>query len=409
MVANTGLATSKMVDMSKALTSLAGDYSSFHNISTDAAFQKIFSGMVGESEPLKALGKDLSQTAVKAYALANGITANAEAMSNAELVQARFGLLLSQSSMEMGDYIRTADSLANSTKTATKLFQEVLTKFGETLIPVATDFMLALIPLLDRLNQMPEPVRKNIVSFLGLAAVAGPVIQGLAGIGKGVAWVMKLFGTGGLAGSATAATTAVSGTTGALSTIGTALAAVSLPVWGLIGALGALFLAIKFAGPQAAEAAYQLLFIIKFKLQQLVSWFQSAGRNLMVGLIKGVQSATLDFVSAVLRPVQFVIEQVKRMLKISSPSGVFAGIGENMMLGMAEGINKFAPIPIDASITATNDTFSGINSAGVGKGRGNVVNHNEFVFYGDISESAKKNLKSEIGKLFDEKLEQAFS
>lgn len=52
MMKSAGLAGSEVVEMSEALSGLAADMSSFYNLDFDTAFQKIRSGISGETEPL---------------------------------------------------------------------------------------------------------------------------------------------------------------------------------------------------------------------------------------------------------------------------------------------------------------------------------------------------------------------
>ena len=52
MMKSSGLAGPEIVDMSEKLAGLAADMSSFYNMDFDTAFQKIRSGISGETEPL---------------------------------------------------------------------------------------------------------------------------------------------------------------------------------------------------------------------------------------------------------------------------------------------------------------------------------------------------------------------
>ena len=68
MLKSTGIAGDSVVDMSEKLTGLAGDMASFYNLDTNAAFEKIRSGISGETEPLKQLGINMSVANLEAYA-----------------------------------------------------------------------------------------------------------------------------------------------------------------------------------------------------------------------------------------------------------------------------------------------------------------------------------------------------
>ena len=67
-----GLSKAASADMSTGIVQLASDLGSFNNIPIDIMLEKMRSGMVGEVEPLRAVGINLSAAEVKAKALANG-------------------------------------------------------------------------------------------------------------------------------------------------------------------------------------------------------------------------------------------------------------------------------------------------------------------------------------------------
>lgn len=67
------------------------------------------------------------------------------------------------------------------------------------------------------------------------------------------------------------------------------------------------------------------------------SRFASIGRNIVDGIRDGIANAWNSFIGWLGRKVNGIVDAVKNMLGIHSPSRVFAGIGENMALGLAEG------------------------------------------------------------------------
>jgi hypothetical protein len=72
MMKSHGLTEDSIYEMSTGLAGLAADMASFYNLPFDEAFSKIQSGMAGMSMPLRQLGIDMSETAVSAYAAAQG-------------------------------------------------------------------------------------------------------------------------------------------------------------------------------------------------------------------------------------------------------------------------------------------------------------------------------------------------
>ncbi|MBT2287973.1 hypothetical protein J7E73_02280 [Paenibacillus albidus] len=116
MLKSSGLTGVQMEVMSKQLTELAADMASFYNLSNDEAFYKVFSGMTGETEPLKALGVNMSVANMEAYALSRGINTAWNSMSQMEQTMLRSGYLMQATADAQGDFARTSFSWANQVK-----------------------------------------------------------------------------------------------------------------------------------------------------------------------------------------------------------------------------------------------------------------------------------------------------
>ena len=71
----------------------------------------------------------------------------------------------------------------------------------------------------------------------------------------------------------------------------------------------------------------------------------TAGGNLVEGIRTGISNAWDGFMTWIKGLVNSLPEVIKKALGISSPSTVFAGIGQNMMLGLAQGILDGARFP----------------------------------------------------------------
>lgn len=178
MLKSSGLAGDAIVDMSKDMVGLAGDMASFYNLDLETAFEKIRSGISGETEPLKQLGINMSVANLEAYALSQGITKAYNEMSQAEQVMLRYNYLMSTTADAQGDFARTQDSYANQTRLLSESWLEFTGVMAEQLLPVLTT-------IVSRLN--------NIVAFLTENAdMVSAVLVGLAttvGI-LAVAWVV---------------------------------------------------------------------------------------------------------------------------------------------------------------------------------------------------------------------------
>lgn len=143
-------------EMSINIASLAGDMASFYNISSDVAFEKLRSGISGETEPLKQLGINMSVVNLEAYAMSQGIKTSWESMSQAEQTMLRYNYILDQTKDAHGDFERTSDSLANQQRILELNIENVKTALGEELLPVAEKLIAA---INDNMPMIEEAVR----------------------------------------------------------------------------------------------------------------------------------------------------------------------------------------------------------------------------------------------------------
>lgn len=174
-----GLTTEASAGMSIKMVQLAADLASFNNIPIDQALEKLRSGLVGEVEPLRAVGVLLSQAAVELKAVELGLIADGEEMSEAVKVQARFALILEQTSTAQGDFARTSDSLANSLRRNQANLANASAELGMVLLPAISAVSNALAIITAKFATMSDPMKKIIVGA-GLLAIA------IAGIGLAI-------------------------------------------------------------------------------------------------------------------------------------------------------------------------------------------------------------------------------
>ncbi|WP_054939066.1 hypothetical protein [Paenibacillus ihuae] len=116
MLKSSGLTGAQMEGMSKNLTELSADMASFYNLSNQMSFEKVFSGMTGETEPLKQLGINMSVANMEAFALSQGIDKAWLSMTQAEQTMLRYNYLMQVTADAQGDFARTSNSWANQVK-----------------------------------------------------------------------------------------------------------------------------------------------------------------------------------------------------------------------------------------------------------------------------------------------------
>ena len=194
------------VDLSKSLTELTQDLASFKNLSNDVAKQKIFSGLIGEAEPLRAVGVTLSAAKVEAKALEMGLSGVNGKLTEGEKVQARAAVIMEELADAQGDVLRTSDSTANQIKRAQAAFQDLQIVVGQKLIPALSPLISKIGSALELFTSLPDPVQSTAV-MLGmvaaaigpLLAVGAPLIGFITGIGSAAAASAGLGTVGGLA------------------------------------------------------------------------------------------------------------------------------------------------------------------------------------------------------------------
>lgn len=149
-----GFAEAEAYEMSTTLTKLTGDVASFYNITQDMAYTKLKSVFTGETESLKDLGVVMTQSALDAYAMANGFGKTTSAMTEQEKVALRYRFVLDQLSAASGDFIRTADGWANQTRILKLQFDSLKASIGQGLINLLTPALQMINALLAKLNTL---------------------------------------------------------------------------------------------------------------------------------------------------------------------------------------------------------------------------------------------------------------
>lgn len=175
MLKSSGLAGDAIVDMSKDMVGLAGDMASFYNLDLETAFEKIRSGISGETEPLKQLGINMSVANLEAYALSQGITTAYNEMSQAEQVMLRYNYLMSTTADAQGDFARTQDSYANQTRLLSESWLEFTGVMAEQLLPILTtivSWLNNIVAFLTENADMVSAVLVGLATTVGILAVA---------------------------------------------------------------------------------------------------------------------------------------------------------------------------------------------------------------------------------------------
>lgn len=158
-----GVVEDRAYTMSKNLTQLGYDISSFYNISFENAMQKLQSGVSGELEPLRRLGYDLSVARLQEEALALGIDKKVSAMTQAEKSELRYHAIMTQVTDAQGDMARTLNAPANQLRVLEAQLKQCSKALGNVFLPLLS----AALPYVIALAKMIRYLADCVASFFG--------------------------------------------------------------------------------------------------------------------------------------------------------------------------------------------------------------------------------------------------
>lgn len=188
------LGEEQSAEMSTTLVQLAGDLSSFNNVSIDEAFDALRSGLVGETEPLKRFGVNLNDASLKAKALEMGLYGGKGVLDANTKAQAAYALILEQTSLAQGDFARTSEQGANAQRRTGKALKELSASIMGAFIPIMTKafnvLTVGFTAMTNIIKDQTNPVLHVLKrALLGAAAGMAAVLAA-----KGIIEVFRLLG-----------------------------------------------------------------------------------------------------------------------------------------------------------------------------------------------------------------------
>lgn len=175
-----GMAQGDAADLSMQLVGLAGDISSFKNISQEQAQNALKGIFTGETESLKNLGIVMTQTNIEAFLAAKGITKAFKDMGQQEQVMTRFQYVMEMSKNAVGDFNRTSEGYANSKRVMEGSIKELSATMGEVFMPMMAKAYAGVAALAKRLAQTDAGKFIMKIVAIGIAFIAfGVIIVGL--------------------------------------------------------------------------------------------------------------------------------------------------------------------------------------------------------------------------------------
>lgn len=133
------LTSEEIQNISTSLVELAGDLSSFHNMSFGDVWTKLLSGLRGETEAIEAIGIDLRASNL---ADAFGMTSKEwGALDQRTRLLNTYQYIMQETANAQGDFARTSDSYANQMRVLEENINSLKLALGESLLPVMTELV----------------------------------------------------------------------------------------------------------------------------------------------------------------------------------------------------------------------------------------------------------------------------
>ena len=162
-----GLSMEEASDMAVTLTGLTGDFSSFYNISQDYARVAMSAVYTGETETLKRYGIVLTEANLQQYAQSKGIETTVKKMDARDKAILRYMYIMDATKDMEGDFVRTQDSWANSTRVLGQLWNQFLIALGSGLISILSPMVQVLGQVVQRLTQFVQVLWQALSNIFG--------------------------------------------------------------------------------------------------------------------------------------------------------------------------------------------------------------------------------------------------
>ena len=334
-----GLTTDDAAGMATSLAGLAGDLSSFKNVSIEQAMTALNGVFTGETESLKQLGVVMTQTNLEEFAGRLGLVYNE--MSQAEKVSLRYQYVMEQTSNAQGDYSRTSDGLANSVRTMQASIDNLAVTFGQELLPIITPIINALTDVIKRFGDLDDKTKKIIVTVgLTVAAIA-PLLIVFGQVVSAVGAIMQVLPL----------------LSGAFTALGNVVAFVAAnPIVILMAAIVALVALIATKGDE-----------IQRVLRNVDNFMQNVFARDFTQVFGPVLGEYINAFVANIRNMWNAVQQILNGL-IDFIRGVFTGDWERawrgvqqIFEGIFDGLVAIAKAPLNGIIGLLNMAINGIN------------------------------------------------
>lgn len=163
LVTSFGVVSNQSVILSKNLTQLGYDISSFFNLSVDESFTKLQSGIAGEIEPLRRIGIDLSETRLQVELTKLGFEESFNSLTQADKSLLRYIAIMKQTTNAQGDMARTITTPANALRILSAQVTVAGRAIGSIFIPALTKILPPAIAVVKIIGNMAS----QFAAFIG--------------------------------------------------------------------------------------------------------------------------------------------------------------------------------------------------------------------------------------------------
>lgn len=158
-----GIASDEAYKMSRNLTQLAADMSSFTGESMDLALQRLKSGISGEIEPMRKWGIALDQATLQETAYALGINKRVAEMTRAQKTELAYYQIMHATQYAQGNMARTLLTPASALRIVQTEFKQLGRAMGSVFIPIA----LKIIPVIRAITQVLTELARKLADLFG--------------------------------------------------------------------------------------------------------------------------------------------------------------------------------------------------------------------------------------------------
>ena len=155
------------------------------------AFASVTEGASEDSEEYRA--QQIKVTQAQA-ALDEALAGTTGELTSAQKAQAVYALVMDQTTTAQGDFQRTSEGLANSTRIAEAQLANAAATMGTQLLPIGVKVVSFISDLVAKFANLSPETQKVILVVAGLAAAVGPLLMVLGSLVSTIGAIAPIFG-----------------------------------------------------------------------------------------------------------------------------------------------------------------------------------------------------------------------